>query len=46
MKTSIKGVFAIATISIGMIMTSCQKSEVTEPIDNASLIGTTRTEKP
>jgi hypothetical protein len=37
MKTSIKGVFAIATISIGMIMTSCQKSEVTEPIDYASL---------
>lgn len=38
MKTTIKGVFAIATISIGMIMTSCQKSELTEPVDNASLL--------
>ncbi|MFN8315815.1 MAG: hypothetical protein U0T32_05115 [Chitinophagales bacterium] len=38
MKTTIKGVFAIATIGIGMIMSSCQKSEITEPVDNASLL--------
>lgn len=37
MKTTIKGVFAIASIGIGLILSSCQKSEVTEPIDNASL---------
>ncbi len=38
MKTTIKGVFAIATISIGIVMSSCQKSEITEPVDNASLL--------